>query len=82
MDRWPEVIRLIERQIAHMSADDVVRALQAVGAIAAKAATPADLATSEHLAARHYWEEIETPRQTPAHIGAAISHVGDATGRA
>jgi len=61
MDRWPEVIRLIERQIAHMSADDVVRALQAVGAIAAKAATPADLATSEHLAARHYWEEIETP---------------------
>jgi crotonobetainyl-CoA:carnitine CoA-transferase CaiB-like acyl-CoA transferase len=61
MDRWPEVVRLIERQTAHMSADDVVRALQAVGAIAAKAATPADLAASEHLAARNYWEEIETP---------------------
>jgi crotonobetainyl-CoA:carnitine CoA-transferase CaiB-like acyl-CoA transferase len=61
MDRWPEVIRLIERQTAHMSADDVVRALQAVGAIAAKAATPADLAASEHLAARNYWEDIETP---------------------
>jgi crotonobetainyl-CoA:carnitine CoA-transferase CaiB-like acyl-CoA transferase len=60
MDRWPEVVRLIERQIAHMSASDVVNALQAVGAVAAKAATPADLAVSEHLATRDYWEEVET----------------------
>lgn len=59
MDRWPEVVQLIERQTENMLADDVVRALQSVGAIAAKAATPADLATSEHLAARDYWERIE-----------------------
>lgn len=60
LNRWPEVIKLIERQIADRSADDVVRALQAAGAVAAKAATPADLAASDHLAARNYWEEVDT----------------------
>ena len=60
MDHWPEVVRLIERQTENMRADDVVQALQSVGAIAAKAATPADLAVSEHLRARQYWDQIET----------------------
>jgi crotonobetainyl-CoA:carnitine CoA-transferase CaiB-like acyl-CoA transferase len=61
MDHWPDVVRRIERQIADMAASDVVNRLQAAGAIAAKAATPADLAASEHLAARNYWETIDTP---------------------
>jgi len=70
MDRWPEVVQLIERQTENLYADDVVRALQAVGAIAAKAATPADLAVSEHLAARDYWERIETPDGSRLILGA------------
>lgn len=61
MDHWPDVVRLIERQIADMAASDVVSRLQAAGAIAAKAATPADLAASEHLAARNYWGAVDTP---------------------
>ncbi|HWV54660.1 CaiB/BaiF CoA transferase family protein [Pseudorhodoplanes sp.] len=70
MDRWPEVVRLIERQTENMRADDVVRALQSVGAIAAKAATPADLAVSDHLKARDYWEQIDTPEGPRRILGA------------
>lgn len=70
MDRWPEVVGLIERQTENMRADDIVQALQAVGAIAAKAATPADLAVSEHLKARNYWEQIDTPEGPRRILGA------------
>ena len=70
MDRWPEVVQLIERQTENMRADEVVRALQSVGAIAAKAATPADLAVSEHLQARNYWEQVDTPEGPRRILGA------------
>jgi crotonobetainyl-CoA:carnitine CoA-transferase CaiB-like acyl-CoA transferase len=69
MDRWPEVVRLIERQTENMRAEDVVRALQSVGAIAAKAATPADLAVSEHLAARSYWQHIDASNERRLVLG-------------
>jgi crotonobetainyl-CoA:carnitine CoA-transferase CaiB-like acyl-CoA transferase len=50
-------------------ADDVVDAMQAVGAIASKAATPAQVAASPHLAARDYWQSVTGANGTRRILG-------------
>jgi len=58
MARWDEVAAILAAAVADKAADDVVNAMQAVGAIASKAATPAQVAASSHLAARDYWQNV------------------------
>ena len=58
MERWSEVADILAAAVADKAADDVVNAMQAVGAIASKAATPAQVAASSHLAARDYWRNV------------------------
>jgi crotonobetainyl-CoA:carnitine CoA-transferase CaiB-like acyl-CoA transferase len=59
MQRWQEVVALLRETVADKTADEVVDALQSIGAIGAKSARPSDLLNSKHLAARNYWESID-----------------------
>ena len=61
MRRWAEVVTLLGEAVADLPAAEVVRAMQAAGAVCSRSETPAELAASGHLAARGYWEEVDGP---------------------
>ncbi|MET0429407.1 MAG: CoA transferase [Microvirga sp.] len=58
---WPALIALIQECVADRAADDLVAGMQAADVIAARASRPTDLVRDPHLAARRFWESVETP---------------------
>ncbi len=70
MENWKEVVATFSRKVRDMPADIVVERLQALGCVAAKAVRPSQLREHPHLAARGYWEAVETERGREAMLGA------------
>lgn len=66
MDNWKEIIHAFQESTKELACETVVERLQALGCVAGKASRPSELATNEHLAARDYWEQVQT--QTGPHL--------------
>lgn len=62
MERWKEIVAAFQTKVADIAADTVVERLQSLGCVAAKAVRPTELRDHPHLAARGYWEEMQTYR--------------------
>ena len=59
---WLELMRVAQAAVGDQAADDVVARLQSHRVIAAKAAGLIELTgTHPHLAARGFWEQVQTP---------------------
>src|SRR3954454_20217228 len=59
---WLELMRIVQAGVGDQPADEVVARLQSHRVITAKAATLTELTgTHPHLAARDFWESVDTP---------------------
>ena len=68
--RWDRVSAAASAATSHIAAADLVQLLQQAGVPAAASHTPDDLAQSPHLAARSYWQEVETSKGNRRAFGA------------
>lgn len=57
---WGEAVEILQRGVAGMEADELVKRLQDLKCVAGTAIEPARLGQSEHLDARGYWETALT----------------------
>ena len=57
---WDALNAILQRVLAERNAEEIVEQLQTAQIIAAKASRPSELRHDRHLAARGYWEAVET----------------------
>lgn len=70
MAHWPEAVAMLQKGVAGMRAEDLVDRLQRLKCVASVAARPSTLGRSPHLAARDYWEVVDTPHGPRPALGA------------
>lgn len=68
--RWDKVSAAASGAASQVAAADLVQLLQQAGVPAAASHAPADLANSPHLAARDYWQTVETAKGNRRAFGA------------
>jgi crotonobetainyl-CoA:carnitine CoA-transferase CaiB-like acyl-CoA transferase len=68
--RWDRVSELASAAASGITAAELVNLLQSTGVPAAASHTPKDLANSPHLAARNYWNSVETDGRVRRAFGA------------
>ena len=57
---WDALNAILQERLAERNAEEIVEQLQTAQIIAAKASRPSELRHDRHLAARGYWEAVET----------------------
>lgn len=70
MANWAEFVDTVRLKVDGLEADELVRRLQALGSVAGRAYRPSELIHSDHLAARSYWETVDTPEGPRVVLGA------------
>ena len=61
MENWPEVLAAFQEVAIRLTCDDFIGRLQAHDQVAGRAVNPSELISSPHLAARDYWQTVQTP---------------------
>ncbi|CAN5340666.1 CoA transferase [soil metagenome] len=66
---WDELFRIVQKKVGDRDAEELVGALQDAEVIAAVAYRPSELHSNRHLAARHYWQQIDTSEGSQTVLG-------------
>jgi crotonobetainyl-CoA:carnitine CoA-transferase CaiB-like acyl-CoA transferase len=70
LKNWDALVAILQDLLAERNAEEIVAALQAAQIIAAKASRPSELRHDRHLAARAYWEAVESDDTMKTILGA------------
>ncbi len=66
---WDALVAILQDLLAQRNAVEVVAALQAAQIIAAKTSRPSELRHDPHLAARGYWDAVESGQEMKTIVG-------------